>query len=203
MNDESPRRGQNTAGAIRRGSSSGQDAGAPSRKRQFEPVSPHSLLHTASQASLQSELPTTPPSQNGGVEGHAGRLPSRLAGTPPPTVLSRAIACIRRGWAPVPIRARTKIPKMRNWTALRITEADAPQYFSDSDNIGNVLGEVSGGLVDIDLDCPEAIELAPKVLPASAAVFGRLHSQIPLPIPRRRKGADDQVFESDHRKDFA
>src|SRR5260370_1189416 len=31
----------------------------------------------------------------------------------------------------------------------------------------------SSGLTDIDLDCPEAIALAPYILPATDAVFGR------------------------------
>jgi RecA-family ATPase len=40
-------------------------------------------------------------------------------------------------------------------------------------NIGVILGEASGGLTDADLDCHEAVELAPKVLLETGAVFGR------------------------------
>jgi hypothetical protein len=40
-------------------------------------------------------------------------------------------------------------------------------------NIGIILGDASGGLVDANLDCHEAIELAPKALPATGTVFGR------------------------------
>src|SRR5262249_20597156 len=36
-----------------------------------------------------------------------------------------------------------------------------------------ILGDVSTGLIDVDLDCPEAIELASAILPATKAVFGR------------------------------
>jgi hypothetical protein len=34
-------------------------------------------------------------------------------------------------------------------------------------------GGRSGGLVDADLDCPEALDLAPEILPPTAAIFGR------------------------------
>jgi replicative DNA helicase len=37
-----------------------------------------------------------------------------------------------------------------------------------------LLGEPSGGLVDVDLDCAAAVRLAPVFLPATGAVFGRL-----------------------------
>jgi len=48
------------------------------------------------------------------------------------------------------------------------------EYFDDIDqNIGVLLGEPSNDLVDIDLDCDEAIRLAPKFLPKTGAVFGR------------------------------
>jgi hypothetical protein len=85
----------------------------------------------------------------------------------------RAHGYIRLGYSPVPIPARTKAPTIRDWPGLRITEAEVANYFSGDSNIGIILGEASGGLVDLDLDCREAIELAAKVLPATAAVFGR------------------------------
>ncbi|MCA9309574.1 MAG: bifunctional DNA primase/polymerase, partial [Phycisphaerales bacterium] len=40
-------------------------------------------------------------------------------------------------------------------------------------NIGLLLGTPSGGLVDIDLDCVEAVELAPQFLPPTVTVTGR------------------------------
>src|SRR5690606_6841604 len=43
----------------------------------------------------------------------------------------------------------------------------------DNSNIGLLLGPVSGGLVDIDLDCPEAFEAAKVLLPRTDAIFGR------------------------------
>ena len=41
-------------------------------------------------------------------------------------------------------------------------------------NIGVQLGTASNGLTDIDLDCTEAIRIAPYVLPATRAIFGRV-----------------------------
>jgi hypothetical protein len=35
------------------------------------------------------------------------------------------------------------------------------------------LGQASGGLTDVDLDCPEAIAVARYLLPMTGAVFGR------------------------------
>ena len=55
-----------------------------------------------------------------------------------------------------------------------IGEPDLPRYFNGKpQNVGVVLGPTSNGLTDIDLDCREAIELAPHVLPKTGAIFGR------------------------------
>src|SRR5581483_11111542 len=45
-----------------------------------------------------------------------------------------------------------------------------PQYFDRTCNIGVILTNV---FVDLDLDCLEAIDLAPEVLPVTTAIFGR------------------------------
>jgi hypothetical protein len=50
-----------------------------------------------------------------------------------------------------------------------------PADFSEEDNTGIVLGEASGGLVDVDLDQPEAVIAARNVLPPGV-VFGRRSS---------------------------
>lgn len=80
---------------------------------------------------------------------------------------------IRRGWAPIPVPLRKKSPVTPSWQTRRITERDAAEHFDGVGNIGVILGEASGGLVDIDLDCSEAIELAPEHLPTTEAIFGR------------------------------
>lgn len=94
------------------------------------------------------------------------------------TPLEVALEYIARGWSVTPIEYRAKHPPPRaSWAKeyldLRIDASNAPQYFNGArSNIGILLGEPSGGLVDIDLDCPEAIALAPSILPDTLC-FGR------------------------------
>ena len=58
------------------------------------------------------------------------------------------------------------------WSSYRLRRADITAVFADGCNAGVLLGEASRGLVDVDLDCPEAVRWAPVVLPATLA-FGR------------------------------
>ena len=66
---------------------------------------------------------------------------------------------IARGWAPIPIPAGTKAPKIDGWERLRISESDLARYFGAGYNIGVLNGEPSGWLIDVDLDHPLAREL--------------------------------------------
>lgn len=85
-----------------------------------------------------------------------------------------AISYCRRGWAPVPIPHRSKNPGFDKWEQSRIKEADAPAHFKGQpQNIGILLGEPSGWLVDVDLDQPRCVALADQFLPPTPAVFGR------------------------------
>lgn len=80
---------------------------------------------------------------------------------------------ISRGWAVIPIPAGTKKPILAGWQRLRLTADEIGQHFKADSNLGVLLGEPSGWLIDIDLDHPLAVELAPQFLPRTAAVFGR------------------------------
>jgi hypothetical protein len=77
----------------------------------------------------------------------------------------------------VPIPYRKKAPRIKNWPDLRITFETLERYFIDQpngqQNIGVLTGDPSGGLVDVDIDCPEAWALADDYLPQTDAVFGR------------------------------
>jgi hypothetical protein len=84
-----------------------------------------------------------------------------------------ALQYVRRRWAPIPIPEGQKGPRIKKWQNLRLTEADVPKCFNGVGNVGVILGKVSDGLTDCDLDCREAVELAPKVLPETGTVFGR------------------------------
>ena len=117
------------------------------------------------------------------------------------TPLETARSYIRRGWAPVPIPHRQKRPVLGGWQNLRIGEADAPRHFDgQAQNVGVILGEPSGWLVDVDLDCAEAVRLAPYYLPATECVFGheskpRSHRLYTSEVPRRVELVDPQNGE--------
>ncbi len=67
---------------------------------------------------------------------------------------------IRRRWSPLPVLFRGKGPGFKGWESVRITEADIPRHFNGHPtNVGVLLGEPSGGIVDVDLDCLEAAAL--------------------------------------------
>lgn len=86
--------------------------------------------------------------------------------------VEQALAYIDMGWRPIPIPLGRKVPAIEEWQKLDISRNDVQRYFGHPCNIGVVLGDVSGGLVDIDLDSPAAVTLAPLFLPESMT-FGR------------------------------
>src|SRR4051812_15874464 len=89
-------------------------------------------------------------------------------------VLSAAQNYLSRGWQPLPVPYGSKNPGRDGWQAERRTDADLDRDFgSRLVNIGILTGEPSGGLIDIDLDTPEAIALASVFLPETGAIFGR------------------------------
>ena len=76
--------------------------------------------------------------------------------------LSIALNYIERGWSPVPIPFGEKGPTMDKWNEVIITRDNASKFFNNSrQNIGVPLSPKSGGLCDIDLDCPEAVNASP------------------------------------------
>ena len=79
---------------------------------------------------------------------------------------------------PIPLPYKSKVPVLDDWTNLRVTANNVAQFFNgERQNIGVLLGEPSKNLIDIDLDCPEAVELAPIILPPTNAIFGRAGKQ--------------------------
>src|SRR5258708_3482567 len=95
-------------------------------------------------------------------------------GTQPlgPSLLHRyAASYIKYGWGLVKLRLNDKIPIEKEWQKHPI--CDVAQLNGHIGNLGVQLGQGSGGLVGLDLDCPEAIELAPHYLPPTSAKFGR------------------------------
>ena len=86
--------------------------------------------------------------------------------------LAAAQRCLARKWQPIPVPARSKAPTMADWPNFRV-HGDAANFFPEPGNVGILLGEPSGGLVDIDLDAAESLALAPHFLPKTEAIFGR------------------------------
>jgi hypothetical protein len=75
----------------------------------------------------------------------------------------------RRGWELKPVQAGLKRPVVKGWPDKKF----GPDDFSDNGNVAIRVGKQSDGLVDADLDCEEAIALAPLYLPVTGARFGR------------------------------
>jgi hypothetical protein len=104
------------------------------------------------------ESPTT------ATTAHHG--PRRLA-------LAAAREYVGRGWRIVPIPHGQKKPAMSGWQDLEATAETVPRLFGNGENVAVLLGPRSGHLVDIDIDCPEALALADLYLPRTGAEFGR------------------------------
>src|SRR5688572_29810337 len=88
------------------------------------------------------------------------------------THLEAARQLIQRGRRVIPIPRGAKAPALKNWTDLRLTEADCEQHFKAPCNLGLILGEPSGWVVDVDLDTDEAVRAAPFFFPPTFT-YGR------------------------------
>ena len=90
------------------------------------------------------------------------------------TPIEVATAYARRGWRVLPVPHREKNPGGNGWQQTDIAETDLPRHFNGRpQNVGVILGIASGGLVDLDLDAPEAAAVADALAPPTPAVFGR------------------------------
>lgn len=89
------------------------------------------------------------------------------------SVLRSARKYILRHWKVVPIRPKEKAPRLKEWQKQRIKESEIPDHFHEGDNIGILWGRPSHWVVDVDLDCSEAVVLAPSFLPNTDMVYGR------------------------------
>ena len=83
----------------------------------------------------------------------------------PSTSRKAAKTYINRGFAPIPLPSGSKNPKRDGWQHERHTIEDIPKVWNNGQGVGLLLGEPSGGLVDVDLDCPEAVKLGGRFLP--------------------------------------
>ena len=85
------------------------------------------------------------------------------------TALDIIQSYIDRGWQIVPVSPGLKRPIIKGWPNRKFGLSS----FGEQNNIAVRVGRQSGDLVDADLDCEEAVELAPLYLPNTDARFGR------------------------------
>src|SRR5215216_219776 len=71
---------------------------------------------------------------------------------------------IESGYAPVQVPTGSKNPNRRGWERERHTLEDVARCWNNGQNIGLLTGEPSGWLVDVDLDVPEAVPIARRLL---------------------------------------
>lgn len=110
---------------------------------------------------LSAAAPATPSSNNG-------------TGPEPRGVATAAREYAQRGWTPLACPLREKGPRFEGWPDFRwANPADIELQPWERGNIALLLGEASAGLVDVDLDSPEALALAPEFLPATPMRSGR------------------------------
>lgn len=102
-------------------------------------------------------------------------------------VVEAALDAYRRGLTPLPIPRHSKGPVMAGWNKLRwpdpttdtgegedaVRVAFEEYTAGGSTNLGVLLGEASGDLIDVDLDHPAAMRLKSYLLPYTAAIHGR------------------------------
>jgi DNA polymerase I-like protein with 3'-5' exonuclease and polymerase domains len=90
-------------------------------------------------------------------------------------VRSAADLYLAKGLAPIPLPPRSKDPGYLGWQHLRLAADTLDEHFpaQQARNVGILNGTPSGDRLDVDLDCPEALLVAPLLLPTTGWVFGR------------------------------
>ena len=90
------------------------------------------------------------------------------------TIKEAAYEYLDKGMVVIPIKQRDKAPAITSWQKRTLEDVCIEQDFPEGAgrNMGVLLGSVSGGIVDIDLDCEEAIRIAPLLLPETKMIFG-------------------------------
>ncbi len=88
------------------------------------------------------------------------------------TPLEAADCYLAHGLSPIPLLPKSKKPKAK-WKDSVFDPKTDGALFDAKAGIALKLGLESGGLVDVDLDCSEARQLAKDFLPETPCVFGR------------------------------
>ena len=78
-----------------------------------------------------------------------------------------------RGWRLVLLKEKDKAPSESGWPTANLSLVDVLTHMELGGNLGVVLGEPSGHLADIDLDCAQAVAAASAFLPPTGRIHGR------------------------------
>ncbi|MDA1109095.1 MAG: bifunctional DNA primase/polymerase [Nitrospinae bacterium] len=89
------------------------------------------------------------------------------------TPYQAAESYLERGWFPIDVEYKTKNPEGEHWQNRRISKENIHTRFNKKEQNVRILLGISNGLIDVDLDCPEAVELAPFFLPPTHLKGGR------------------------------
>lgn len=127
-------------------------------------------------------------------------------------VAATAIEALARGLQPIPLRTRDKSPAFAGWTDyswdtddLDEIEARFAKWASEGQsNLGLLLGQRGGRLIDVDLDHPSAQRFARGLLPPTPMMSGRparprshywyiAREDTPIPSTRRYKLPSGEV----------
>jgi len=92
----------------------------------------------------------------------------------PKTPAEAASVYLGLGLSPIPVQHRSKQPAIP-WKDAKPTHDKIPDWFPQNEprNVGLRLGQGHGSLIDLDLDCPEAMLLVDTFLPETQWVSGR------------------------------
>ena len=105
------------------------------------------------------------------------------------SIAAAAMELKRRGREPLWVPGGSKNPGRDDWQLERLTKEEIPLRFAKGGNLSILTGEPSNGLVDVDLDASEAVELADVFLPSTNMVHGRPgnprshHWYVTSPVP--------------------
>lgn len=87
---------------------------------------------------------------------------------PLPPIAQAAADLVQLRIVPLRVKHKGKAPTANAWQQTSMPALDdVPRQFAGQCNLGALLGTPSADLVDVDLDWPEAGQLAPKLLPVS------------------------------------
>lgn len=100
---------------------------------------------------------------------------SAAASPTPDSVAGTALTAYRRGLVPIPLRPNKKAPAYSDWPTASYANEDEVRATFDNHpgNLGLVLGERGGNLVDVDIDLFPALRLGDIFLPPTPMISGR------------------------------